>query len=97
MDLVRPHHRCGCSTTTSLFPTAALSSAAYGSATSSGPACGMCFNLTLKAAYEATPPFNLTEGDRPWIVVKINDKCPTVNGERPGGGWCGGTADRMNK
>ncbi|GAA5911429.1 uncharacterized protein JCM6883_005755 [Sporobolomyces salmoneus] len=88
---------CGCSKTASYFPTAALSQAAYGSSLASGPACGMCFNLTLKETFGAIPTWVLSEDQRVSVVVKIVDKCPAVKGQAPNKGWCGATDKKSNK
>lgn len=65
--------RCGCSTGSTYFPTAALSQAAYGSSLASGPACGQCLNLTLLQTYGATPEWLLNDEQRrnASVVVKI--------------------------
>ncbi|GAA5829077.1 hypothetical protein JCM5353_000888 [Sporobolomyces roseus] len=88
---------CGCSTGASYYPTAALSQAAYGSSVASGPACGMCFNLTLQETFGAVPTWILSEEQQVSVVVKIVDKCPAVKGQSPGKGWCGATNKRPNK
>lgn len=64
-------YSCGCGGNSSYYPTAALSSAAYGSSISSGPGCGQCFNVSLVSAFIATPPFVILPADQPWVVVKI--------------------------
>jgi hypothetical protein len=63
--------RCGCSKTASYYPTAALSQAAYGSSLASGPACGQCFNVTLRETFGAIPTWTLNEEQRVSTVVKI--------------------------
>ncbi|GAA5987966.1 hypothetical protein JCM5350_007838 [Sporobolomyces pararoseus] len=88
---------CGCSKGASYFPTAALSQAAYGSSIASGPACGQCFNLTLRETFRAVPTWVLSEEQKVSTVVKIVDKCPAVKGEQPGKGWCGATSEKPNK
>jgi hypothetical protein len=84
---------CGCSSTSSEYPTAALNQAAYGSTIScklssaqkarrgprsplpfsqaAGPACGLCFNLSIVSAWQTTPPYTLPEENQTSIVVKI--------------------------
>ncbi|ORY92589.1 RlpA-like double-psi beta-barrel-protein domain-containing protein-containing protein [Leucosporidium creatinivorum] len=81
---------CGCSNTSSEYPTAALNQAAYGSTVSSGPACGLCFNLSIVSAWQTTPPFVLPEDNQTSIVVKITDKCPSDQ-------WCNATETKPNK
>lgn len=90
---------CGCGGNSSYYPTAALSQAAYGSSSSSGPGCGQCFNLTLQAAFQATPPFNFTgdESEAPSIVVKITDECPAPVLYDPDKTWCGATEEQKNQ
>ncbi|PPQ68422.1 hypothetical protein CVT24_004843 [Panaeolus cyanescens] len=80
---------CGCTGTSTNYPTAALSQMAYGSSTNYGPACGRCFNLTLLNPIVATPPFN--PPNNPSVVVKITDLCPLSDT-----GWCSGTATKTN-
>ncbi|GAA5836193.1 hypothetical protein JCM3766R1_001991 [Sporobolomyces carnicolor] len=88
---------CGCAKAASYYPTAALSQSAYGSSVASGPACGMCFKLTLKETYGAVPTWTLTADQQVSVVVKVVDKCPAVKGQSPSKGWCGATADKPNK
>ncbi|GAA5959585.1 hypothetical protein JCM3765_007205 [Sporobolomyces pararoseus] len=88
---------CGCSKGASYYPTAALSQAAYGSSVASGPACGQCFNLTLRETFGAVPTWVLSEEQKVSTVVKIVDKCPAVKGQAPGKGWCGATSEKRNK
>lgn len=68
-------YSCGCSTGASYYPTAALSQAAYGSSVASGPACGMCFNLTLRETFGAVPTWTLSEEQQVSVVVKIVVSC----------------------
>lgn len=65
------YDRCGCSKGASYSPTAALSQAAYGSSIASGPACGQCFNLTLRETFGAVPTWVLSEEQKVSTVVKI--------------------------
>ncbi|RDB25131.1 hypothetical protein Hypma_007748 [Hypsizygus marmoreus] len=80
---------CGCTPSSTHYPTAALSQMAYGSSRAYGPACGKCFNLTLLNPVIATPPFipPVTKS----IVVKITDLCPLS-----ANGWCSGTESKPN-
>ncbi|TFK44366.1 RlpA-like double-psi beta-barrel-protein domain-containing protein-containing protein [Crucibulum laeve] len=80
---------CGCTPTSTHYPTAALSQMAYGSARAYGPACGKCFNLTLVNPVTATPPF--FPPVTTFIVVKVTDLCPLS-----GNGWCSATEDKPN-
>lgn len=80
---------CGCTPSSTDYPTAALSQMAYGSSTSYGPSCGRCFNLTLLNPVVANPPF--TPSEVKYIVVKITDLCPLSQN-----GWCSGTTTKVN-
>ncbi|KDR75181.1 hypothetical protein GALMADRAFT_249136 [Galerina marginata CBS 339.88] len=80
---------CGCTSSSTDYPTAALSQMAYGSSTSYGPGCGRCFNLTLLNPVIATPPFFPSVVK--YIVVKITDLCPLSQT-----GWCSGTTSKPN-
>ncbi|GAA6007896.1 hypothetical protein JCM10207_004916 [Rhodosporidiobolus poonsookiae] len=86
---------CGCAINSTYLPTAALSQAAYGSASAFGPACGQCFNLTLLRTFGATPEWVLSEQQQESVVVKITDKCPASGS--PGKSWCAATDKKMNK
>ncbi|KAF8757209.1 hypothetical protein RHS01_04068 [Rhizoctonia solani] len=81
---------CGCTGGSTYYPTAALSSLAYGSdgSVGFGPSCGRCFNLTLLNTFLSTPPFypNPTKS----IVVKVTDLCPSISG------WCDATESKPN-
>jgi hypothetical protein len=63
--------RCGCSSNSTDFPTAALNQAAFGSSMASGKGCGQCFNLTLLETITGTPIWRLNETQEVSIVVKI--------------------------
>lgn len=80
---------CGCSATSTHYPTAALNQMAYGSSTAFGPGCGRCFNLTLLNTFLSDPPFfpNVTKS----VVVKVTDLCPL------GGQWCSATPEKGNR
>ncbi|PPQ89736.1 hypothetical protein CVT25_014137 [Psilocybe cyanescens] len=80
---------CGCTPSSTNYPTAALSQMAYGSSTNYGPGCGRCFNLTLLNPVIATPPFNPSVVK--FIVVKVTDLCPLSQT-----GWCSGTTSKPN-
>ena len=80
---------CGCTSQSSLYPTAALSQMAYGSSSSYGPACGYCFNLTLVNTFLSDPPFYPSE--RKCVVVKVTDLCPLSKD-----GWCDATTTKKN-
>ncbi|KAF9469943.1 RlpA-like double-psi beta-barrel-protein domain-containing protein-containing protein [Collybia nuda] len=80
---------CGCTPSSTHYPTAALSQMAYGSSRAYGPACGKCFNLTLLHPVVATPPF--TPSVAKSVVVKITDLCPLSDN-----GWCSGTEHKTN-
>jgi len=88
---------CGCGGNSSYYPTAALSQAAYGSSSSSGPACGQCFNLTLSSAFDASPPYIVNPATAPNVVVKITDKCPKPVIYDADKTWCGATKGKPNK
>ena len=62
---------CGCTPNSTWFPTAAVSQVYYGSASSYGPACGVCLNITLERAWGATPEFVVPESERVGLVVKV--------------------------
>jgi hypothetical protein len=81
---------CGCTPSSTHYPTAALSQMAYGSSASYGPGCGRCFNLTLLNPLTANPPFNPPVTNS--IVVKVTDLCPLSRE-----GWCSGTENQTNK
>ncbi|CAE6449720.1 unnamed protein product [Rhizoctonia solani] len=72
---------CGCTGGSTRYPTAALSSLAYGSdgTVGFGSSCGRCFNLTLLNTFLSAPPFypNPTKS----IVVKVTDlvRCFCLN------------------
>ncbi|OJA13034.1 hypothetical protein AZE42_04395 [Rhizopogon vesiculosus] len=80
---------CGCTPSSTDHPTAAMNQMAYGSSTSYGPACGLCFNLTLLDAFTANPRFypNVTKS----VVVKVTDLCPLSSS-----GWCNATTHGPN-
>lgn len=80
---------CGCTSTSTNYPTAAMNQMAYGSSTSYGPACGQCFNLTLLNSFLSNPPFypNVTKS----VVIKVTDLCPLSHS-----GWCNATASGPN-
>ncbi|KAF8514234.1 RlpA-like double-psi beta-barrel-protein domain-containing protein-containing protein [Hysterangium stoloniferum] len=78
---------CGCTGSSTHYPTAALSELAYGSTTSYGPGCGRCFKLTLINTFLSNPPFFPPTGKS--LVVKITDLCP-------GSTWCGATPKKPN-
>jgi hypothetical protein len=80
---------CGCTPSSTDYPTAAMNQMAYGSSTSYGPACGRCFNLTLLDAFTANPRFypNVTKS----VVVKVTDLCPLSQS-----GWCNATTHGPN-
>lgn len=79
---------CGCTPTSTHYPTAALSEQAFGSSSAYGPACGRCFMLTLLNTFLSDPPFypNTTNS----VVVKITDSCPSISV------WCSATASKPN-
>ncbi|KAJ1304315.1 hypothetical protein OPQ81_005475 [Rhizoctonia solani] len=81
---------CGCTGGSTHYPTAALSSLAYGSdgTVGFGPSCGRCFNLTLLNTFLSSPPFypNPTKS----IVVKVTDLCPAISQ------WCDATESKPN-
>ncbi|KAN0062873.1 hypothetical protein ACQY0O_004694 [Thecaphora frezii] len=52
---------CGCVGRSTHYPTAALNRAAYGSNTSFGPSCGLCFELRLVSTPLSPPP--VADGD----------------------------------
>jgi len=79
---------CGCTGQSTHYPTAALSSLAYGSTDSYGPACGVCFNLTLLNTFTSNPPF--FPSTHPSVVVKITDECPAISE------WCNATLSKPN-
>ncbi|EGN99864.1 hypothetical protein SERLA73DRAFT_180115 [Serpula lacrymans var. lacrymans S7.3] len=80
---------CGCTPSSTHYPTAALNQMAFGSSTSYGPACGRCFNLTLLNTFTSNPPFypNVTNH----VVVKVTDLCPLSEN-----GWCSATPSKPN-
>ncbi|KAG1900762.1 RlpA-like double-psi beta-barrel-protein domain-containing protein-containing protein [Suillus fuscotomentosus] len=80
---------CGCTSTSTDYPTAAMNQMAYGSSTSYGPACGQCFNLTLLNSFLSNPPFypNVTKS----VVIKVTDLCPLSHS-----GWCNATTHGPN-
>ncbi|KAF8813826.1 hypothetical protein BYT27DRAFT_7084115 [Phlegmacium glaucopus] len=80
---------CGCTPSSTHYPTAALSQMAYGSSADYGPACGKCFNLTLLNPVIATPPFFPSVVKH--IVIKITDLCPLSKA-----GYCSGTTTKRN-
>jgi len=65
---------CGCTPSSTHYPTAALNQMAYGSSAAYGPACGKCFNLTLLNTFLSTPPFypDVVKS----VVIKVTDLCP---------------------
>jgi hypothetical protein len=79
---------CGCTGQSTHYPTAAISSLAYGSTSSYGPACGRCFKLTLLNTFLSDPPF--FPSTHPSVIVKITDECPPISQ------WCNATADKPN-
>jgi len=80
---------CGCTPSSTDYPTAAMNQMAYGSSTSYGPSCGRCFNLTLLDAFTANPRFypNVTKS----VIVKVTDLCPLSKA-----GWCNATTHGVN-
>ncbi|PBK91506.1 hypothetical protein ARMGADRAFT_1166331 [Armillaria gallica] len=80
---------CGCTPSSTHYPTAALSQMAYGSSAAYGPGCGKCFNLTLLNTWTSTPPFYPSVTKH--IVVKVTDLCPLS-----GDGWCSATESKPN-
>ncbi|KDQ27682.1 plant-expansin-like protein [Pleurotus ostreatus PC15] len=80
---------CGCTPSSTHYPTAALSQMAFGSSAAYGPGCGRCFKLTLLNTFLSDPPFYPTESKS--ITVKITDLCPL------GGDWCSATTNKPNK
>ncbi|KAL0956424.1 hypothetical protein HGRIS_002572 [Hohenbuehelia grisea] len=80
---------CGCTPSSTHYPTAALSQMAFGSSTAFGPGCGRCFNLTLLNTFLSNPPFYPTVSKS--IVVKVTDLCPIS-----GAGWCSATSEKPN-
>lgn len=80
---------CGCTGTSTHYPTAALNQMAFGSNTTYGPACGRCFKLTLLNTFLSNPPFYPTVTKS--VVVKVTDLCPLSTT-----GWCNGTASGPN-
>jgi len=80
---------CGCTTTSTDYPTAAMNQMAYGSSANYGPACGRCFNLTLLNSFLSNPPFypNVTKS----VVIKVSDLCPLSQS-----GWCNATTHGPN-
>lgn len=83
---------CGCVGYSTRYPTAALNSMAYGSTTSYGPSCGVCYRLRLLSTIFTPPPpegngvlFAWNDASAPSLVVKITDDCPL------GGQWCSQT------
>jgi len=79
---------CGCTGESTHYPTAAMSSLAYGSTSQYGPACGMCFKLTLLNTFTSNPPF--FPDTNPSIVIKVTDECPAISE------WCNATATQPN-
>ena len=80
---------CGCEPNSTHYPTAAMSQMAFGSATAYGPACGVCFKLTLLNTFLSDPPFYPPEEKS--IIVKITDLCPLSKS-----GWCNATTAGPN-
>lgn len=85
---------CGCVGHSSYYPTAAINQLAYGSSTSFGPACGLCFHLSLLSTpFAPLPPqgdgiqFTVNGSDSPSITVKVTDLCPASSKE-----WCSQTS-----
>jgi len=80
---------CGCTPSSTHYPTAALSQMAFGSSKAFGPGCGQCFNLTLLNTFLSKPPFypNVTKS----VVVKVTDLCPIVSD------WCTATQKKPNQ
>lgn len=94
---------CGCVGASTSYPTVALNRYAYGSNTSFGPSCGLCFHLSLVSTPLTPPP--PTNPSQPWgdgiyytpsqvsslstpnLVVKVTDLCPGL-----GGPWCNATS-----
>lgn len=62
---------CGCTSTSTYFPTVALNELYYGSSSSYGPGCGVCFNISLASAIGAIPAFVVPEENRTSLVVKV--------------------------
>jgi hypothetical protein len=60
-----------------------------GSSVAFGPACGICFNLTLLNTFLSDPPFypNVTKS----VVIKVTDLCPLSKN-----GWCSATKNKPN-
>ncbi|KAG8835274.1 hypothetical protein FRC20_003309 [Serendipita sp. 405] len=82
---------CGCSAKSTHYPTAALSSLAFGSTQVFGPGCGACYRLKPLNTFLSNPPFFPPENELRDIVVKVIDLCPTWSP------WCEATADEPNK
>ncbi|KAG8970336.1 hypothetical protein FRC03_009609 [Tulasnella sp. 419] len=78
---------CGCVGKSTHYPTAALSTLAYGSTASYGPSCGRCFRLTLLNTFLSDPPFY--PEDKHSIMIKVTDRCP-------GDTHCGATEGHPN-
>ncbi|KAF8331077.1 RlpA-like double-psi beta-barrel-protein domain-containing protein-containing protein [Cantharellus anzutake] len=79
---------CGCTADSNHFPTAALSSLAYGSLSAYGPGCGRCFHVRLVNTIASDPIWY--PANPPSLVIKITDECPD------GGPWCNATEDSPN-
>ncbi|TDL25923.1 hypothetical protein BD410DRAFT_783914 [Rickenella mellea] len=80
---------CGCTPSSTHFPTAALSQMAFGSSTAYGPACGRCFNLTLLNTFLSDPPFYPSVVKS--VVIKVTDLCPISSD------WCTATESKPNQ
>ncbi|KAG8690198.1 hypothetical protein FRC11_013223 [Ceratobasidium sp. 423] len=81
---------CGCTGGSTHYPTAALSSLAYGSdgTVGFGSSCGRCFNLTLLNTFLSSPPFYPNPAKS--VVVKVTDLCPAISQ------WCDATEKKPN-
>jgi len=80
---------CGCTPSSTHYPTAALSQLAFGSTTAYGPGCGRCFKLSLLNTFLSDPPF-YTPAPKS-IIVKVTDLCPSSST------WCEATENKPNK
>ncbi|KIM31512.1 hypothetical protein M408DRAFT_260895 [Serendipita vermifera MAFF 305830] len=82
---------CGCTAKSTHYPTAALSSLAFGSTQNFGPGCGACYRLKPLNTFLSTPPYYPPESELQSIVVKITDLCPTWSA------WCEATPTQPNR
>jgi len=79
---------CGCTAESTHYPTAALSSLAYGSTEAFGPGCGRCFKLQLINTFLSDPIWYPNSKNS--IVIKVTDECPS------GPPWCNATDSQPN-